>query len=106
MVSSKSEVEKVSSAASMEVSTSRYPQMQSNADSITHSSVLAQAGHWPEMGNMTGPAVSVVKAVHAVLAVMTAWAVAGTLTAGGFAVPVRAAEAEHAVAGDDLMNGD
>ncbi len=32
---------------------------------------------------------------------MIAWAVAGTLTVVGFAVPVRAAEAGHAVAGDD-----
>ncbi len=37
---------------------------------------------------------------------MTAWAVAGALTAGGFAVPVRAAEADHAVAGGEQVNGD
>ena len=61
---------------------------------------------------MAGPAESVVKAVYAVWAVMTAWAVmiawavAGTLTVNGFAVHVRAAEADHAVAGDDEMNGD
>ena len=55
---------------------------------------------------MAGRAVSVVKAVCAVWAVMTAQAVAGTLTAVGFAVPVRAVEADHAVAGGEQVNGD
>lgn len=58
------------------------------------------------MASMAGPAVAVVQAVHAVGAVMTAWAVAGSLTVGGFAKPVRAAEAGHAVAGGEQVNGD
>ena len=37
---------------------------------------------------------------------MTAWAVAGTLTVDGIAVPVRAAEADHAVAGGEQVTVD